>query len=109
MSCELYVGYDQDLEINPLKILTLFITLLKIFYTLLIIIFLYSACVVLRIINYQPKDKIFLKDELEEVGFLHSKNKSKKMFENIQSLFLRSSLSKIEIQTLWGMIKKLRK
>ena len=51
----------------------------------------------------------FLKDELEEVGFLHSKNKSKKMFENIQSLFLRSSLSKIEIQTLWGMIKKLRK
>ena len=51
----------------------------------------------------------FLKDELEEVGFLHPKNKSKKMFENIQTLFLRSSLSKIEIQTLWGMIKKLRK
>ena len=51
----------------------------------------------------------FLKDELEDVGFLHPKNKSKKMFENIQSLFLRSSLSKIEIQTLWGMIKKLRK
>ena len=51
----------------------------------------------------------FLKVELEEVGFLHPKNKSKKMFENIQTLFLRSSLSKIEIQTLWGMIKKLRK
>ncbi|MDC0192254.1 RNA methyltransferase [Alphaproteobacteria bacterium] len=51
----------------------------------------------------------FLKTELEEVGFLRSKNKSKKMFENIQTLFLRSSLSKIEIQTLWGMIKKLRK
>ena len=51
----------------------------------------------------------FLKNELEEVGFLHPKNKSKKMFENIQTLFLRSSLSKIEIQTLWGMIKKLRK
>ena len=51
----------------------------------------------------------FLKNELEEVGFFHPKNKSKKMFENIQTLFLRSSLSKIEIQTLWGMIKKLRK
>ena len=51
----------------------------------------------------------FLKTELEEVGFLQSKSKSKKMFENIQTLFLRSSLSKIEIQTLWGMIKKLRK
>ena len=51
----------------------------------------------------------FLKDELVDVGFLHPKNKSTKMFENIQSLFLRSSLSKIEIQTLWGMIKKLRK
>ena len=51
----------------------------------------------------------FLKDELVDVGFLHPKNKSKKMFENIQTLFLRSSLSKIEIQTLWGMIKKLRK
>ena len=51
----------------------------------------------------------FLKNELEEVGFLRPKNKSKKMFENIQTLFLRSSLSKTEIQTLWGMIKKLRK
>ena len=51
----------------------------------------------------------FLKDELEKTGFLHPKNKSKKMFENIQTLFLRSSLSKIEIQFLWGMIKKLRK
>ena len=51
----------------------------------------------------------FLKKELEEVGFLYPKNKSKKMFENIHSMFLRSSLSKVEIQTLWGMIKKLRK
>ncbi len=51
----------------------------------------------------------FLKTELEEVGFLRPKNKCKQMFENIQTLFLRSSLSKIEIQTLWGMIKKLRK
>ena len=31
------------------------------------------------------------------------------MFENIQSMFIRSALSKNEIQTLWGMFKKLRK
>ena len=56
--------------------------------------------------NYFMK---FLKNELNEVGFLHPKTKSKGMFENIQAMFLRSSLSYIEIQTLWGMIKKLRK
>ena len=50
----------------------------------------------------------FLKQELDEVGFLHPKEKSKNMFENIQSMLVRSSLSKVEIQTLWGMIKKLR-
>jgi len=51
----------------------------------------------------------YLKKELNEVGFLYPKHKSKSMFNNIQTMFLRSSLSKIEIQTLWGMIKKLRK
>ncbi len=50
----------------------------------------------------------YLKKELNEVGFLYPKHKSKSMFNNIQTMFLRSSLSKIEIQTLWGMIKKLR-
>ena len=50
----------------------------------------------------------FLKNELEEVKFLYPKNKSKIMFENIQSMLIRSALSKNEIQTLWGMIKKLR-
>ncbi len=50
----------------------------------------------------------FLKNELEEVGFLYPKHKSKSMFNNIQTMFLRSALSKSEIQTLWGMIKKLR-
>jgi len=50
----------------------------------------------------------YLKKELIEVGFLYPKHKSKNMFNNIQTMFLRSSLSKIEIQTLWGMIKKLR-
>ena len=51
----------------------------------------------------------FLKNELNEVNFLYPNNKSKNMFENIQTLFMRSSLSKTEIQTLWGMVKKLRK
>ena len=51
----------------------------------------------------------FLKNELDEIGFLYPKHKRNSMFNNIQTLFLRSTLSKIEIQTLWGMIKKLRK
>ena len=50
----------------------------------------------------------YLKKELDEVGFLYPKNKSKSMFNNIKTMFLRSALSKTEIQTLWGMIKKLR-
>ena len=63
--------------------------------------------------NAEKKDFInfmsFLKKELNDVGFLYPKNKSKNMFENIQSMFMRSSLSRTEIQTLWGMVKKLRK
>ena len=51
----------------------------------------------------------FLKEQLHDVGFLYPEEKSKSMFENIQSMLIRSSLSKVEIQTLWGMIKKLRK
>ena len=51
----------------------------------------------------------YLKNELNEIGFLYPKHKSKSMFNNIQTMFLRSGLTKIEIQTLWGMIKKLRK
>ena len=50
----------------------------------------------------------YLKNELDEIGFLYPEHKSKSMFNNIQTMFLRSALSKIEIQTLWGMIKKLR-
>lgn len=50
----------------------------------------------------------YLKNELDEIGFLYPKHKSKSMFNNIQTMFLRSALSKIEIQTLWGMIKKIR-
>ena len=51
----------------------------------------------------------FLKNELEDVGFLHPRAKAKSMIENIESMFIRASLSKVEIQTLWGMVKKLRK
>ena len=40
----------------------------------------------------------YLKKELNEVGFLYPKNKSKSMFNNIQTMFLRSSLSKIEMK-----------
>jgi len=49
----------------------------------------------------------YLKEKLNEVGFLYPKHKSKSMFNNIQTMFLRTSLSKKEIKTLWGMIKKL--
>ena len=51
----------------------------------------------------------YLKNELNDVGFLHPKTKAKNMFENIESMLIRASLSKTEVQTLWGMIKKLRK
>ena len=51
----------------------------------------------------------FLKKELDEVGFLYPKTKAKSMIKNIETMFIRASLSKTEIQTLWGMVKKLRK
>ena len=51
----------------------------------------------------------FLKSELNNSGFLYPKHKSKKMFENIQSMFLRAKLSKVEIQTLWCIVKSLQK
>ena len=51
----------------------------------------------------------YLKNELINVGFLLPKDKNKNKFDNIQAMFLRSSLNKNEIQTLWGMIKKLRR
>ena len=49
----------------------------------------------------------YLKNELDRVGFLYPKDKRDRMFNNIQTIFLRSLLSKIEIKTLWGMFKKL--
>lgn len=51
----------------------------------------------------------FLIKELDDVGFLYPKTKSKSMIKNIETMFMRASLSKTEIQTLWGMVKKLRK
>ena len=51
----------------------------------------------------------FLKNELNISGFLYPKEKSSIMFNNIQSMFLRANLSKKEIQTLWGMIKIIKK
>ena len=50
----------------------------------------------------------YLKSQLEDVGFLYPKQKSQSMFNNIQTMLLRSNLSKVEIKTLWGMIKKLK-
>lgn len=50
----------------------------------------------------------FLKAELTESGFLFPKEKSRSMFNNIQTIFLRAQLSKKEIQTIWGMIKTLK-
>ncbi len=50
----------------------------------------------------------YLKIQLEEVGFLYPKQKSQSMFNNIQAMLLRTNLSKVEINTLWGMIKKLK-
>lgn len=51
----------------------------------------------------------YLKKQLVDVNFLYPESKTKHMFENIQSMFMRSKLSKAEVMTLWGMIKKLRK
>ena len=51
----------------------------------------------------------YLKKELEDVGFLYPRTKAKSMIENIETMFNRALLSKTEIQTMWGMIKKLRK
>ena len=51
----------------------------------------------------------FLKYELNSSGFLYPKEKSNSMFNNIQSMFLRSNLSRKEIQTLWCMIKTIQK
>jgi len=50
----------------------------------------------------------FLKHELIVSGFIYPKEKTKSMFNNIQSMFLRAQLSKTEIHTLWGMIKTLK-
>ena len=50
----------------------------------------------------------YLKCALIESGFLLEKDKRSSKFNNIQTMFLRAKLSKTEIQTLWGMIKKIK-
>ncbi len=50
----------------------------------------------------------YLRNELDNSGFLYPKEKSNSMFNNIQSMFLRANLSRKEIQTLWGMIKMIQ-
>ena len=49
----------------------------------------------------------YLEKELDESGFLYPLEKKESMINNIQSMFLRAQLSKTEINTLRGMIKKL--
>ena len=49
----------------------------------------------------------YLENELDESGFLYPLEKKESMINNIQSMFLRAQLSKTEINTLRGMIKKL--
>ena len=51
----------------------------------------------------------FLNSELKKVNYFHPKEKNNLMFNNIQAMFLRAELSKIEIKTLWGIFKKLIK
>ena len=50
----------------------------------------------------------YLRNELDNSGFLYPKTKSNSMFTHVQSMFLRANLSKKEIQTLWGMIKMIQ-
>ena len=51
----------------------------------------------------------YLRNELDNSGFLYPKEKSDSMFNNIQSMFLRAQLSEKEIKTLWGIFKILKK
>ena len=63
--------------------------------------------------NIAPKKDFYhfmkyLEKELIETNFLYSKHKKESMLNNIQTMLLRASLSKTEIQTLWGLVKNLR-
>ena len=51
----------------------------------------------------------YLEKQLNETNFFYPKHKSKSMLHNIQTMLLRASLNKTELQTLWGIVKNLRK
>ena len=51
----------------------------------------------------------FLTNELEKTNFFYPPSKKKSMIDNIYAIFLKASLTKKETNTLWGMLKKLRK
>ena len=47
--------------------------------------------------------------ELEKKNFFNPISKKQSMIDNIYAIFLKSSLSKKEVNTLWGILKKLIK
>jgi len=51
----------------------------------------------------------YLTNELDEVNFFHPPSKKQSMIDNIYAIFLKACLTKKETNTLWGMVKKLRK
>ena len=51
----------------------------------------------------------YLTNELEKVNFFYPPSKKKSMIDNIYAIFLKACLTKKETNTLWGMLKKLRK
>ena len=47
--------------------------------------------------------------ELDNVNFFKPIVKKKTMIDNIYSIFLKASLTKKELNTLWGIFKSLKK
>jgi len=51
----------------------------------------------------------YLIHELEKVNFLYPPSKKQSMIDNIYAIFLKAALTTKETNTLWGMLRKLRK
>ena len=51
----------------------------------------------------------YLTNELEKTNFFYPPSKKQSMIDNIYAIFLKASLTKKETNTLWGVLKKLRK
>jgi len=51
----------------------------------------------------------YLINKLDDVNFFNPLEKKQSMVDNIYAIFLKASLTKKEINTLWGMIKKIQK